>query len=108
MGYSRRSTGWRYTAWVLWHAEGLRPDFQQVVDEELYSHPDNVTGAESSYDAQEARNLARDPAFSSVVASQRARLRAEVEAYHSAWPGRGAVAQRIRSVACKGGYKQAC
>ena len=83
-------------------------DGQQVVDEELYSHPDNVTGAESSYDAQEARNLARDPAFSSVVASQRARLRAEVEAYHSAWPGRGAVAQRIRSVACKGGYKQAC
>ena len=66
MGYSVRTVGWRYTAWLHWDSANLKGDFSRpLVGEELYPHAGDV-GA--SMDAFENVNLANDATHAAVQA----------------------------------------
>ena len=38
MGYSVRTSDWRYTVWLMWNGKLLVGDFDRIVAEELYKH----------------------------------------------------------------------
>lgn len=69
MGYSIRTTEWRFTAWFQWNVS--RPH-QEPVALELYDHrlDDGTCNPPSAFDGPfETRNLASDPDMRSVVES---------------------------------------
>ena len=70
MGYSIRSSRFRYTLWVKWNGDTLKPDYSQVVGEELYDHLGD-TGMSTDSDAENV-NLAT----STQYAAQKAQLHA--------------------------------
>ena len=83
MGYSVRSSRWRYTLWVAWNRTALAPIWDSVEGEELYDHLGNDGTGRASMDGFERVNLAsadanpsRTPAQQAAIAS----LRAVVEA----------------------------
>ena len=59
MGYSVRSDGWRYTIWVAWNGEMLKPVWEAVQGVELYQHSTLSTDFDGDY--SEPLNRAVDP-----------------------------------------------
>ena len=69
MGYSMRSTSFRYTAWVHIDRQHLFPDWdQELFEEELYDHRGEALGSLTHY---EVVNLAKQPDFSDILVSHR-------------------------------------
>ena len=59
MGFSVRSDGWRYTIWVAWNGEMLKPVWEAVQGVELYQHSTLSTDFDGDY--SEPHNRAVDP-----------------------------------------------
>lgn len=69
MGYSMRTSSWRYTAWVHWDRSYLFPRWDQpLFAEELYDHRGEKLGSLTHYETQ---NLAKSKDFTDVLASHR-------------------------------------
>ena len=68
MGYSIRTTAWRYTAWVDW---GAKKDKRFVHATELYDHRNHVASS------VERRNVVASPGLAAVVAALHAKLIAQ-------------------------------
>lgn len=69
MGYSMRSSAFRYTAWVHIDRQHLFPDWgRELFEEELYDHRGEALGSLTHY---ELVNLARQRDFSDILASHR-------------------------------------
>ena len=73
IGYSVRTTRWRYTEWLRFNGTLLHGDFGQRVANELYDHAGD-TGSAHDWDAFENENVAADPANADTVAELRALL----------------------------------
>lgn len=73
MGYSIRTEEWRYTEWVAWDGQLLKPDFTKpLAGRELYAHSgDDGT----DYDAFENENLADLAKYSATVDKLSGQLR---------------------------------
>jgi len=88
MAYSIRTSGaylgeWRYTEWVEWDGELLRPDWGKVVGRELFNHTGD-DGLAWVYDdpvVGEYVNFANDPRMQDEVAKLSSRLKQEVATY---------------------------
>jgi len=78
MGYSRRTLGWRYTAWLLWNNTALRPANVHAAPlaEELYVHNE---ARPQDFDKVEGSNLASDFAHEPKLVEQREALRELLE-----------------------------
>ena len=80
MGYSMRTTEWRYTEWALWNGTALRPVWAADVTAagalvELYDHRGDVPGiGQRVWDDFETKNLAESEP--EVVRELSARVRA--------------------------------
>jgi hypothetical protein len=70
MGYSIRTTEWRYTEWARWDGAALGPRWDVLVGRELYDHRAGVDPWNS-----ENENLVEAPAHAATVAALQARLR---------------------------------
>jgi len=77
MGYTIRTTEYRYTEFVVWNRTALAPDWNNVFSKELYDHRKDVpnTPEWEARDDFEDRNLI-DSVPTSVVAQLAAKLRA--------------------------------
>ena len=75
MGYTIRTDRWRYTLWVKWDGQRLKPAHpEQVVGGELYDHhSDTGRDTDAPY---EAANLAGQPRHAVVQAQLRVALKA--------------------------------
>ena len=78
MGYSIRTSEWRYTEWVYFHNKTLTHDFSRVYGVELYDHRgDNGT----SFSDFENENLANKTEYASIVKELQAMLHAGPNAH---------------------------
>ncbi|XP_065191297.1 iduronate 2-sulfatase-like [Sycon ciliatum] len=64
MGYSVRTTQYRYTEWLKWNGTRLHGEWSDVVGVELYDHAGD-TGTD--FNAFENENLAAEPSMQAVV-----------------------------------------
>ena len=71
MGYSIRTTAWRYTAWVDWGAKKDKRFWSHVHATELYDHRNHVASS------VERRNVVASPGLAAVVAALHAKLIAQ-------------------------------
>ena len=78
MGFSMRTAEWRYTEWVEWNGNTLRPNWAKNAGVELYDHRSGVN--ETSFDASENLNVA--PKNPKVVSDLSKQLKALVH-WHS-------------------------
>ena len=77
MGYSVRSSDWRYTVWLHWDRANLVGDFSRPpVGVELYDHRGDT---EADFDAFENVNLAGQPRYKDVEAQHYAMAKAQWE-----------------------------
>merc|ERR1711935_1082078 len=67
MGYSLRTTNWRYTEWAGWNGTTLTPIWTSLAGVELYDHRNET--ANNDFDATENVNLAHVDAWKSTVAA---------------------------------------
>jgi len=66
MGYSIRTTRWRYTEWAKWNGQELKPNWSDLAGVELYDHADDPPhDSKVSFEQFENKNVADD--FSDVV-----------------------------------------
>merc|ERR1712187_172378 len=73
MGYTVRTMNWRYTEWVEFDGDSLRPNFNRINATELYHH----TGPDyEDFGASENINVAGDPAYKAVISHHRTLLQA--------------------------------
>jgi len=90
MGYSVRTSDFRYTVWLYWDGAKLQGDFtRDPIGVELYDHAADV---ESDFDAFENKNLAGDPAQKENLAKLYAMAKAH-------WDGKGAEEAQRAAVA---------
>ena len=81
MGYSIRTSAWRYTEWVEWDGVQLRPMWAKLNATELYTHTPTAGHDVNDFDHWENENqAANDPKHTPVMAELSQRLRAHVEA----------------------------
>jgi len=73
IGYSVRSTRWRYTEWLRFDGVKLHGDFSKMVARELYDHQGDDGGAHD-WDAFENVNVAEDAANATVLKEMHALL----------------------------------
>lgn len=66
MGYSARTTGWRYTEWVAWDGAALAPVWDAVAARELYDHRGEATYP-TNFDVGELENVASLLEYESTV-----------------------------------------
>lgn len=66
IGYSARTSSWRYTEWMRFNGTALHGDFQRVVARELYDHRGD-NDEKHNWDQFENENVANDPANHEVV-----------------------------------------
>ena len=89
MGYSMRTSRWRYTEWVRWDGQNLRPRWDANVGIELYDHAGD-DGTEATMDTFEFENLAQagtnNATLAKLIAELSARLHTEVEKWISPTP----------------------
>ena len=64
MGYSVRSSDWRYTEWFKFNYTSARAEMDSSLFVELYDHRSD---AGDDFDAYDQNNVAADPAFAHVV-----------------------------------------
>lgn len=69
MGQSVRVRGFRYTAWTGFNFTSGRADWTDIRGEELYDEPDDGSGDENDFDANENVNVADDPAHAAIKAT---------------------------------------
>ena len=72
MGFTMRTPSWRFTTWVAWNGEALRPDWTKVNATELYAHDCDTPLCDNDFDRWDNENVAEDHA--STVAALRTRL----------------------------------
>lgn len=59
MGYSMRTSRWRYTEWAKWDGAKLKPDWSDLAGNELYDHKgDAPEDSKNSFELFENRNVA--------------------------------------------------
>jgi arylsulfatase A-like enzyme len=68
MGYSIRTTNFRFTEWFDFNTTALRPDFSNTVAMELYDHTNDEGNDFNSYDQV---NLADHPDYATIVKEHR-------------------------------------
>jgi len=76
MGYTMRTTAWRFTAWVHWDHDSKRADWSRPVAPELFDLSLD-TGRDFDFDGY-SLNLATQPKHATTVASLQAQLKAAV------------------------------
>jgi len=64
MGYSVRTSRWRYTEWFKFNTTTLKADFNRTIATELYDHAGDTGG---NFDEYDQVNVASDPANAKVV-----------------------------------------
>merc|ERR1712039_802705 len=74
MGYSIRTSEWRYTEWVAWNGTTLRPIWNTVAGRELYDHR-NESAYPTDFDARENENVA--PQNEELVATLSKKLKVQ-------------------------------
>ncbi len=70
MGYTLRTSEWRYTEWVAYDNATFTPQWEKNkadIQVELYSHAFDSGANWTSYETSENGNVASDPAYSDVV-----------------------------------------
>ena len=80
MGYSVRTADWRYTEWVEWNGNELRPNWAKLNATELYTHTPVAGHDVNDFDHWENVNLAGNSAYAGVMEELSAFMRAHVEA----------------------------
>jgi len=88
MGYSIRTTEWRYTEWVRWNKKPpyFGPLWDQVFAVELWDHRTDTGVGASAKDDFENENLANMPIYAQVRAKLAKRLRVEVQKWQPTSP----------------------
>jgi hypothetical protein len=76
MGFSMRTSSYRYTEWAKWDGAHQRADWEVLAGKELYSHGSNVDN--NDFDATENVNLANEPSHASTVLQLSVQLHALV------------------------------
>ena len=74
MGFTIRTSAWRFTQWVRWDGDRLQPDWAKVNASELYSYECNTVSCDNDFDAHDNVNVVADPNHSSTIASLQSRL----------------------------------
>ena len=84
MGFSMRTSEWRYTEWAQWNGSKLAPNWAVNAGVELYDHRGvDASGVNNDFDATENESVAK--ANPSVVAQLAKQLHALVAAQASTW-----------------------
>ena len=73
MGYSLRTTDWRYSAWFEFDWNATAPVWSNVTARELYSHDGN-DGGEAAGESFEYDNLADDSDYAQTVSTLHTQL----------------------------------
>jgi arylsulfatase A-like enzyme len=82
MGYSIRTTSFRYTEWAAWDGTSLRPLWNVSGGVELYDHTDDPpANSRTSFDKFENTNEAGDAPRAPLVAQMSKQLRAFFDAH---------------------------
>jgi iduronate 2-sulfatase len=76
MGYSARTTEWRYTEWVAWNQSSLTPIWENVTARELYDHRGETTYP-TNFDAGELENVVDRQEYAHVAANLSALVRGQ-------------------------------
>lgn len=76
MGYSVRTTEWRFTEWYPWKGDSCVADFDNPYATELYSHQGQQPHP-LDFDAWENENVAKEPVNAKVVKQHRSLLLAK-------------------------------
>lgn len=80
MGYTMRTTEWRYTAWVHWDHVAKRADWSQPVASELFNLTLD-TGRDFDFDGY-SLNLANNPECAKIVPRLKTQLKAAVQTWN--------------------------
>eukprot|EP00656_Telonema_subtile_P001035 TRINITY_DN10496_c0_g1_i1.p1 TRINITY_DN10496_c0_g1~~TRINITY_DN10496_c0_g1_i1.p1 ORF type:complete len:530 (+),score=91.34 TRINITY_DN10496_c0_g1_i1:188-1777(+) len=78
MGYSIRTSDWRYTEWVVWNQTSLTPVWGAVAARELYDHR-SVADYPTDMNAHDLVNLAANQTFSDQVATLSKQIQAQFQ-----------------------------
>lgn len=81
MGYKMRTHNMSITVWTRWDGANLRPDWNETIATELYSHVGDNGMAPAAFDDYENVNLASRPEYGPVLKTLRAKLIKMVEGY---------------------------
>ena len=81
MGYTMRTSNYRYTAWFSWNTTTLRPNLSEIGGEELYNLTTDV-GTNFDLPAYQ-RSVAGDSSYNQILIESRNYLTEVVEGWNT-------------------------